>query len=425
MSRIYGANPRPRILVEGLEEDLSQSFDNRFPTVKVVQHRNDVDQSEYDVLVTRKSAEDSDRNIYPVVFGRPLPNSFVVDRVQDGNTQFVISWVGTTRGHELHVPATIPQPLQRFIQTRVIPIVQEQDENYVLGVTVGEPTGIITPFITTARGEILAGRFWRSSHVDCWVFPSEIVQHAAECVAVAVDYWRGQDVNRFPRPEEDWETEARWLTLPEAAATKELQDLVERRDRVLEELNAQEEALTSKLAEARAHAAATDRLLLTAQREPLVRAVQRCLEEFGFSVRNMDDEWPESDKREDLRVSLSIEPDWTNLTEVRGYAKGAEVNDFLRLGRFRKRYAQDEGHFPSSAWYVPNEFVRQDPATRGEAMRTNNKEVESFGEDDGLVVGTVSLFDLLMDLRGGLITQQEIQKLLMGNRGRLTYNRRS
>jgi hypothetical protein len=64
--------------------------------------------------------------------------------------------------------------------------------------------------------------------------------------------------------------------------------------------------------------------------------------------------------------------------------KGAELNDLLRLGRFRRRYVQDEGDLPSCSWYIAKDFISDDPAKRPRVLQANNNEVETFGEDEGL-----------------------------------------
>jgi hypothetical protein len=86
---------------------------------------------------------------------------------------------------------------------------------------------------------------------------------------------------------------------------------------------------------------------------------------------------------------------------------------------------QDEGKVPSSTWYVANELIATDPGSRPAVLRSNDKEVDTFGKDDGLAIGTVTLFDMLMDLRRGLLSQSDAQRLLRESRGRLVYKRRS
>jgi hypothetical protein len=424
MSRVYGANPRPRILLEQVPEELHEGFRKRFPTVKAVTLRDEVDQAEFDVLVTAIRPQDADKHLYVIVFGDPAGSQTAIEQVKAGQASFPIQWLGISRGHEFHVPTSIDAALQRFVQARVVPVVDGRPANFVMGEPITAPK-VVTPFLTTARGEVLAGRFQRMSGTECWVFPRDAIGHAAECLAIAIDLWRMQDLMRFPYPVESWANNPRWLTSPEEEIAGELHGLARHRDQLLAELASQESALESKFAEAQMLADADERQLLTAQGDPLVRAVQRCLKEFGFNVKYMDEIWKPGDRREDLRVSQSSDATWTNITEVRGYAKGAELNDLLRIGRFRTRYMKDEGKVASSAWYVANELIATDPGSRPSVLGANDTEVGTFGEDDGLAIGTVTLFDMLMDVRRGLLSQDDAQRLLRESRGRLDYKRRN
>jgi hypothetical protein len=424
MSRVFGANPRPRILLEQVPEELHERFRKEFPTVKAVTLRSEVDQAEFDVLVTAVSPQDADLHLFVIVFGEPRGEQTWIERVQSGQASFPIVWLGTSKGHEFHVPTSNDAALQRFVQARLVPIADRRAENFVMGVNLGAPQ-VVTPFIATARGEVLAGRYQRLSGTECWVFPYDLIEHAVECLAVAVPLWRDQDLMRFPYPVEDWAKGQRWQTIQEEDLTRQLHELARKREEVQQELASQETTLKSTFADARTHADADERQLLTAQGDPLVRAVERCFKEFGFDAKYMDEIWKPGDRREDLRVSLESDPTWTNITEVRGYTRGAELNDLLRIGRFRTRYMKDEDKVPSSAWYVANELIATDPGSRPSVLAANEKEVETFGEDDGLAIGTVTLFDMLMDLRRGLLDPEEAQELLRESRGRLDYVRRA
>jgi hypothetical protein len=425
MSRVFGANPRPRILLEAIPEELHQQFVDVFPTVATVEDRSEVDQVEFDVLVTTQSALGADKHLYVIVFGAESGGPMnIIDSTRSGTTLVYAQWIGSSKGREFHVPIDRPAILRRFIETRLIPILRSKRENLVIGQIFGSPS-TLTPFVATARGEVLAGSFSRASGFECWALPIEAVPHAAECAAVAVELWRDQDQTRFPRPVEDWTVEARWQSVTEEAVRRDLAELRRARDHVLEKFRTDEQLLEAKLQEARALAETDDRVLLTTQGDELVRAVKRALEVFGFEVQYMDDVWPAGDRREDLRVSVAGDPAWTNITEVRGYVRGAELNDLLRIGRFRSRFARDEGSLPSSSWYIANEFIGQDPGTRPMVLQSNDQEVDTFGEDDGLILSSVTLFDMLMDWNRGALTSDEARRILRESRGRLSYERRT
>jgi len=425
MGRIFGASPRPRVLIQDIPEDFHQGYRDRFPTVVAVQNLSDVDQAEFDMLVTTWSALRAEEHLCAIVFSGPRVAFSSIDETASGNVHFSIAWKGESKAREFHVPTDLPEEVRRFVQERLIPVVRSKPANPILSeMSLGLTAPIITPFLQSARGEVLAGRFRRLSGVECWAFPKEMVDFGAECSAIAVGLWRLQDSSRFPETTPDWTQQSRWQTAEEEERAKELIAVRERRAKMLASLQAEEETLEVRLRDVRSRVDVNERLLLTAQGDELVRMVARCLEEFGFETQYMDDLWKPGDRREDLRIRLGIDPDWITIAEVRGFAKGAEQNDLLRIGRFRTRYVRDERILPSGSWYIANEFINQDPAGRPRILQSNDKEVETFGEDDGLAIGTVTLFDMLMDLRGGRLTHDEAQRLLRDGRGRLTYQRR-
>src|SRR6266567_2575177 len=197
MSRVFGANPRPRILLERIPAELHDQFRTRFPTVRAVSWRAEVDQAEFDVLVTSLSPDGADAHLFVIAFWEPISVNKVIERVQVGQTNFPILWLGMSRGHEFHVPKSLDEAIQRFMHNHVIPIVDQKAENRVMGENFGG-SPVVTPFLNTARGEVLAGRFRRISGSECWVFPSAALERSVECLEVAVNLWRLQDLSRFP-----------------------------------------------------------------------------------------------------------------------------------------------------------------------------------------------------------------------------------
>jgi hypothetical protein len=116
------------------------------------------------------------------------------------------------------------------------------------------------------------------------------------------------------------------------------------------------------------------------------------------------------DRREDLRVATSDKPGWTALVEVRGYKRGAQVNDLQRIGRFRRRYLQETGRDSDRVWYIVNQFLKDDPAGRSAVFQFNEPDLATFAEDDGLVIDTVQLFSI-----SRAVQLQEIDSALARN----------
>jgi hypothetical protein len=152
----------------------------------------------------------------------------------------------------------------------------------------------------------------------------------------------------------------------------------------------------------------------------LVAEVIATASELGFRVVDVDEEISkEGDRREDLRIIDPDDAEWTALAEVRGYTKGAQLNDLLRLARFVSRYIRDESREPDAVWYVVNHFLGMNPSLRPAPLESNVAEVETFGEGGGLVIDTRDLFRLRMRVRRGETTPAEARALLRGARRRL------
>src|SRR5712692_4668423 len=155
MKRVYGARPRPRVLLEGVPDEFHQGYRDRFPTVEAVGHRSEVDQAEFDLLVTTETAHRAEDHLRVIIFSGPteLPIPDVVDVAasRSGDVRFNVEWLGSSKAHEFHVPAEWPPEVSRFIQDRLIPIVTRKETNPVLKQRT-QALSVISPFLETARG---------------------------------------------------------------------------------------------------------------------------------------------------------------------------------------------------------------------------------------------------------------------------------
>ncbi|MBW3669793.1 MAG: hypothetical protein KY443_11345 [Actinobacteria bacterium] len=209
------------------------------------------------------------------------------------------------------------------------------------------------------------------------------------------------------------------MTPEELWALRSLDAAKEQRDRALRTLDAEVAQREAELEAKRAEADRGPRRLLTAQGDDLVQAAVGALTDLGFEVLDMDTVWSEGDKLEDLRVRLPG-GDWTAVVEVRGYAKGAQQRDLLRIGRFVLRYLRELETMPDAAWYLVNQVRSQDPASRPKALASNDPEIAEFseGESPGLVIDTVELFKLWQAVVHKRVSQEEARTLLTGSAGR-------
>jgi hypothetical protein len=273
---------------------------------------------------------------------------------------------------------------------------------------------VFFPFVEDADGKVLGGRF-SCAGVDNWFVP-EYVKDPLKWVLLALEIWQDEDPERFPVTQ--WKEQPAWQSGAEQSIAQELEvahSQFEEQQRAHEQ---RVDALRQASAEAARSADLGVRRLLTEQGSALVEAVAVSLRTFGFEVLDADTETAKlGDLLEDLRVRAG---EWIGLVEVRGYGRGAQLNDLLRIGRFRGRYQEvHQGRPPSAVWYVVNQERQRDPNTRQKPLASNDSEVRSFAEMDGLVIDTRDLFRLTVDVEGGSRTTEEVRLLLINARGRL------
>lgn len=231
-------------------------------------------------------------------------------------------------------------------------------------------------------------------------------------MAVALESWRERSPEQFPTGP-SWQSRPDWRTnvesrLADAAAGLESEWLMA--TRAFESKRAE---LQERQDEARQQADEHERALLTAQGDQLVGQVAVTLGELGFVVTDVDATVTSAgDRREDLRLEDSGRPGWIALVEVRGYLRGARLNDLLRLGRFVTRFVADEQRMPDAVWYVVNHSMTSDPDARPAPLASNPGEVKTFAEDGGLVLDTRVLFKLLKAVRTGDVTAEDARQLL-------------
>jgi hypothetical protein len=340
--------------------------------------------------------------------GWPSQDTYITAEVQDHGTEFSI-------------PESVPAGLVRALIEACLPTVTSRDLNYVIG-TVGlkaaqtASPSEVSPFLLTASGWTAAGRFARlEDRAECWVFP-------AGCDPVRLTSYALTELgvrypDRFP-PSEPWTQNPRWMTFAELREQREASRLQEERALANARLDQLERESQGRLNDATQSADSGERRLLTAQGADLVAAASQALTELGFCVQNMDDIWPSGDHREDLRLTSPGHPDWEAIVEVRGYARGAQMNDLMRLARFARRFQEEVGKWPPATWYVVNQFSNGDPSERDQALASNPSELEEFKLNDGLVLDTRELFKLLMRVRAGEVLPTEAVSQLIEARGR-------
>ena len=423
---VYGERPRPRALFLHVEDPVAQELEAILPTSQRINGLHEVRQTEWDLLITSSQIGRASAHLYVIGFGSTELGRPCVDSSMS-KTNSTVGFVASTIATELVVPDNLPKEIEQLVKSDILKTASSSQSHGILMEGYGSlqshrfpirPNTFIQPFLATRSGEALAGSFRRKGdEAECWALPAD--SDWVAWVKLAIDVWGATDPGRFLIVR-DWTRSARWQTPREAEAAMALQSLAGERTEVEAKLREQEGAAAEALRAAQECSDLDERALLTEQGDPLVAAVARALEGLGFNVRNMDLELPEGDRREDLRVTDPDVADWEAICEVRGYGRGsAAVSDLMRLQRFAERYAQDEGRPPSACWYVVNQQVTRDPASRPSTILSSNPgELDFFAtEYEGLVLDTVVLFDVWIAAQNGAKEPTYLRQLLRGSRG--------
>jgi hypothetical protein len=403
----FGAKPRPRILVwaDNAADELIPFVESIAATVRVlisVEDIANVRQQEWDAVVVLGDPPPVgafNSSLMAIQFG---PGKRILQYSTSSARAVGVHLEGFSVATEFIIPDTTPA-ISRLVSRSLLPYVQSQASNPVIGEyslmdRPGPPDPTqIRPLLADADNRPLAAIIERD-HRQWWWLPAGAPDKPA-WIATAFAEWSTVSPDTFPS-QPVWATRPQWQTSAERTATADLQAFRERRELLLADMDEEERTLAQELSKVTEAANRTERRLLTGQGDPLVDEVKAALEEFGFEVTNVDaDIATKGDLLEDLRVEDSEAPGWISLVEVRGYAGGAKVGDFQRIGRFVERYILAERKSPASRWYIVNQFLDRDPDARPQPPLSNSSDVQIFAESGGLVIDTRALFQELNEAR--------------------------
>jgi hypothetical protein len=178
-SRIIGRQRKPRALIVGFDDTTAQRIGRAFSASQVIEHVDEVEQQEWDVLVSTRSVARAQPHLYVVGVGcdayelpghAPFPAAFGpfhdTSGAEDTSTEWV-RWTGPSRARELHVAENLPPGIERLIVNQLAPLAQPEKLHQWL-----EPQRVLDPFLSTVLNQCLAGRFTRpGGKAECWCFP--------------------------------------------------------------------------------------------------------------------------------------------------------------------------------------------------------------------------------------------------------------
>lgn len=441
--KVYNAKPKPRALFIGFdEEDLRASgILDLFPTYKIIDEAYELEslrQTEYEVVITfdEHDLTEIDPGLYTVSIGG---ENLGKQARNQHYAEYSVKYNGSV-ATEFVVNEYLEELLKRLVEQTLLPIYQNEDSHHTLEARtlqhVGSygknfmPSKLWTPLISDADDKVLCGYASRSEDTDIelWYLHSDInLKDLKRWLEVLLERWAIQNPTAFPTIN-NWKNEQDWQSAEEVSISSKIEQYKLDFAKQAKEFNEKLANLESDMQEASSLAEKELRTLLTSQGDTLKQVVKTTLEDFELEVTDVDQEKEKdasiSDKLEDLRAYLNRgdKDQWTCLIEVRGYKKGAKVNDLLRLSRFTKRYMQETGGIaPGAVWYIVNHDIPLKPSIRKTALKESPSEVKEFGKDKGLVIDTVELFKLRRAVEDGITTKAQARQLLTTSVGTFKY----
>ena len=229
-----------------------------------------------------------------------------------------------------------------------------QDRTSLIETTSGHPVAL--RFLLPVRSEESAGSVSRPVSL---LLP-EVPNLAAWFRAFMADI-HDSDPDRVPHAPPRLSQPSDWYTAEERALANQITEI----DSELERLKNERFRLQVELAAAGEKADSGIRRILCSDGDELVAAAKDVLSGLGFEVRDMDEELEKDEpKREDLRLTITGNPNWEAVVEVKGYPNGTKTNDGQQIRTHRDRYIKEKGRYPSVTIWLANEHRTMDPSSR-------------------------------------------------------------
>lgn len=445
---VHGQQPRPRALLEGLPDDVTDEIGRLFGSTRVVAPGEPVDESEYDVLVTAAAVTRSPR-LHVLALGSPHLGTVDVD-APSASASSVDHGGTVTRGDPTHVrgsvwlvedvlarqldiPPQVTGSLRELVEDTLVPVIAAIDDlrpRWVASVAVGSGASSVRvrlsgpqALLTSHRADqvmAIVGR--RHDRVGGQIVALPVIpESVSRWVRWFLERARDVDPAAFP-VEIAWQDDLEWAPPAVSAALDEVDSMRRRRLELVAELDAAEEGARAGLAAARAAAEASVWRLVTEQGDALNAAVHEALIELGFAVTDSDAGRAENEpKMEDLRVSDTADPGWVGLAEVKGFTKGASPKGATQLmGRPVRAYVSENDRFPDSLWYVVNHLIETAPRQRPPALERDSI-IDGLAEQGGALIDTRDLLRAVIAVRSSAVDPTAVRASMRTARGRWAW----
>ncbi|MGK8559474.1 hypothetical protein [Nocardia gipuzkoensis] len=325
-------------------------------------------------------------------------------------------------GHELVIPPNLSDARADFVKRHLVPALPDEPfERRVVERPPSADDDNWVPLLENADGKPIAViyRPQRGAR-EVWYLPEQAISILDRAIHLAFEEWNGEDPKLFPSSPK-WTSDVRWMPAEQQTQIEAVRARIDEARREVETLTASIAANEVELDKlTRDLERSPQRQLLTDNDETLVQAVMHTLTGLGFDVVDLDSQLAEGEPRMgDLSVS---DGDWTAIAEVKGYTKGAKSNDLLTVAKHRRVYEKTHPDV-QRMWYVVNSFRLDSPDSRPKILDGADEHVEDFAHDDGLVIDTRDLFDLLKQMKTGDLAAESAREALKAATGRFAWPR--
>ena len=409
-------------------------------TYREITNFREVDVSEWDAVVTEGAlarrrfgtgpTSSGPRDLYEIprnlyVFGILRPNQYTPT---DGD--IFPDLKGNHREIRLHsnVPGSQFRASGAYLGERIVELVKQfvpiaEKRDYQFGLQVEADEGsqengpVFRSFILGPADISLMGSYRRVDGSGVWLIPYDVPDFQPWWEE-ALREWHTFDSERFPGfpgwiERDDWKTVNEQRLIAEVRSEEEkFAALATQHEETIERLQGELDAASTANAPAKQ--------LLTGTGTPLQDVVRDVLRDFGYTVREMDKEFPEREPREDFRITEPDYPSWLVIADATGVAKGAKGAKLQTLSNYVIQYLAEEGNaVVPKQWLLINRLIDRDPLQRGsEIFRADV--LRPFEAAGGLAIETPALFVLHRALEERSVSSAELRDLLRDRTGELS-----
>ncbi len=428
---IRGSRPRPRVaLVGGFKDKDFKTFESIFPTLWIFSNFSLLEQTtainELDLIIIDdyKSEPYLYSNYYldrthVICFTDkiewlpgPIKNSKIIISEYSLSEEFLLPDINLFLHRQREEDFKNLQTIKGWGLIKLkIPHPHSREEFEKASKMLKDNAVVMTSDSKTSLSEIYNRE---GSNLGVAWLPNEIFNRAKWVERICVE-WGKIDPVTFKNIG-DWATKEDWMIPEEVNILNEINNLKTQKEKSNSEYENKINQCFSRYLKIKKDTDESYRKLISSQGKDLVEIVCEILKLFGFKVTKMDEQLaPEKPKKEDLRISFTNDTgiNWEAIVEVRGYSKSTGTTaDIQRLYRFSNQYLKENEKNPDKIIYIINGQIEMPPQQRQTPFESSPDDIEVFGENNGLIISTIVIFNILKLFLSKKILGKDLRKLI-------------